>query len=200
MLAPGGDRVVLVEPHAELDELPEGVDVRVAEQLGRPARVRHAGDDPVVEPLVRLARQLFAELRHPRLADAVARQVGEELRLGVAHQRDDRRVLLAEVLRPLEEPRRRPREDVVGSLLDHRAPDVLVRVADVDVRGAGAVRGPRHRARDVGVLDPRDHLDELAGLDVRADLDDQLRVPVDPRLVQLPHVLAQDRDGRCRPS
>ena len=98
-VAPRGDGIVLVEPHAELDEVPQRVDVRVAEELGRPALVRHAGDDPVVEPLVRLARQLFAERPHPRLADAVAGQVGEELRLRVAHQRDDRRVLLAEVLR-----------------------------------------------------------------------------------------------------
>ena len=30
----------------------------------------------------------------------------------------------------------------------------------------------------------RDHLDELAGLDVRADLDDELGVPVEPRFVR----------------
>jgi hypothetical protein len=29
------------------------------------------------------------------------------------------------------------------------------------------------------MLDARDHLDELPGLDVRADLDDELGVPVD---------------------
>jgi hypothetical protein len=65
-------------------------------------------------------------------------------------------------------------------VLDHRAPHVLVRVADIDVRRAGAVRSPSDRARDVRVLDTRDHLDRLTGLDVRADLDDQLGVPVDP--------------------
>jgi hypothetical protein len=29
------------------------------------------------------------------------------------------------------------------------------------------------------MLDARDHLDELPGLDVRADLDDEIGVPVD---------------------
>jgi hypothetical protein len=65
-------------------------------------------------------------------------------------------------------------------VLDHRAPHVLVRVADIDIGRAGAVRSPSDRARDVRVLDPRDHLDGLTGLDVRADLDDQLGVPIDP--------------------
>jgi hypothetical protein len=64
-------------------------------------------------------------------------------------------------------------------LLDHGAADVLVGVADVDVRGARAVRGPRDRARDMRVLDPRNNLDDLSGLNVRADLDDQIGVPVD---------------------
>jgi hypothetical protein len=65
-------------------------------------------------------------------------------------------------------------------MLDHRAPHVLVRVADIDEGRAGAVRSPSDRARNVRVLDSRDHLDGLPGLDVRADLDDQLGVPVDP--------------------
>ena len=65
-------------------------------------------------------------------------------------------------------------------MLDQRTADVLVRVADVDVGRARAIGGTGHRARHVGVLDPRDHLDELAGLDVRADLDDQLGVALDP--------------------
>jgi hypothetical protein len=30
------------------------------------------------------------------------------------------------------------------------------------------------------MLDPRHHLDELPGLDVRTDLDDELGVPLDP--------------------
>ena len=130
---PGGDGIVLVEPHAELDQLPEWVDVGRAEQLIRPAGVRHAGHDPVVEALVRLPRELLAELHHPRFADAIARQVGEQLGLGVAGQRDDRGVHRAEMLRPLEEPRGCPREQVVVGVLDQRPADVLVRVADVDV-------------------------------------------------------------------
>jgi len=64
-------------------------------------------------------------------------------------------------------------------VLDHCAPDVLVRIADVDVHSAGTIGGPRDRTRDVCVLDSRDHLDELTGLNVCANPDDQLGVPVD---------------------
>ena len=181
MSTPCGNRVVFVEPHAELDEVPERVHVGLAEQLRRPALVGHSCDDPVVEAFVRLARQLLADLLHPCLADKLARQVGEEFRLGIARQGDDRSVHVAEVLDPLEQPRRRPREQVLGDVLDHRAPHMLIRVADIDVRRAGAVRGPCNRSSHVDVLDPRDHLHQLARLNVRADLDDQFGVPVDPR-------------------
>ena len=112
--------------------------------------------------------------------DALARQVGEQVRLGVAGQRDDRGVLVADLLRPLEQPRRRPREDVVGCTLDQRAAEVLVGVEDVDVARAGPVRGARDRTGHLGVLDAPEHLDELTRLDVRADPHGELGVPLDP--------------------
>ena len=55
-----------------------------------------------------------------------------------------------------------------------------VAVAGVDVAGAGAVRGARDRARERCVLDARADLDELARLHVRADVDDELGVAVEP--------------------
>ena len=91
--------------------------------------------------LVDLARALLGELDHPRPADALAGQVGEQIGLGVADQSDDRGAFVAERALALQEPRRCPREHVVGGVLDQRAPDVRVDVADVDVRRAGAVRG-----------------------------------------------------------
>ena len=60
--APGGDGIVLVEPHAELDDLPQPVDVGLAEHLPGPALVGHADDRPVVQLLVDLAVALVGEL------------------------------------------------------------------------------------------------------------------------------------------
>ena len=151
----------------------------------------------LLRPLVRLARELFAELRHPRLADAIAGQVGEQLRLRVAGQRDDRGVLVAEVLRPLEEPRRRPREHVVRGVLDQRPADVLVRVADVDVRRARAVRRrapPRaRRGRARSARSPRRA--GRAGRSRRPGRSARRSGRPGLASVQLPNVLAQDRDG-----
>ena len=90
--APGRDGIVLVEPHAVLDHIPQAVDVGLAEHLPGPALVGHADDGPVVQLLVDLAVALVRELAHPRLADPLARQVGQELRLGISGQRHDRGV------------------------------------------------------------------------------------------------------------
>ena len=157
--------------------LPQTVDVRLAEHLRRPPLVRHADHRPVAQPLGDLPRGLLRKLQHARLPDALAGQVAEELRLCIAGERDDRGALLAERALAREQPRWRPREDVVpGCRLDQRAPDVRVDVAHVDVAGAGAIGGTRDLAHDRRVLEPGEHLDQLARLDVGADADDQLRV------------------------
>ncbi len=124
------------------------------------------------------------ELEHPRLADTVAGQVGQQLRLGVACQRDDRRALVTDLDGAFEEPWRCPRERVVCCELDQCPPDVLVGVVDVDVARTSFVRRSRDRARDGRVLDSRDHLHELSRLHVRADPDCQLGVPGDAGLVR----------------
>ena len=177
--APGGDRVIVVEPHAELDELPEPFEIRLAEHLRGPAGVRDADDRPVVQLLVDLAAVLLGELARACAPDAVAGQVGEQVGLGVTGQRDHRGVLRADPLGALEQPRRRPREHVVGGVLDQRPPHVLVGVEDVDVPRAGPVRGACDGPRDLGVLDAAEHLDELAGLNVRADLNGELGISLD---------------------
>ena len=133
--------------------VPEPLDVRLAEHLRGPALVRARDDGPVVQLLVRLAHRLGDELAHPRAADALAGKVGEQIRLRLAADRDDRGVLVAERPRPGEQPRRRPGQDVVGGVLDQRPADVRVDVAQVDVAGAGAVRGARDGAGERSVLE-----------------------------------------------
>ena len=117
-------------------------------------------------------------LERDRAADAIAVEVGEQLRLGVP-RRPELGVApgrLRERLLPLG----RVRERLVRAELDHRAPDVLVVVDDVDERRARPVRLPRQRAHEVSVLDEAvdEHL--LPGLDVRADADGELRVALEP--------------------
>ena len=94
--------------------------------------VRHADHRPVVQPLVDLARVLLGEVEHASPADAVAREVGEQIRLGIAGQRDDGCALVADLLRAPEQPRRCPREHLVRRHLRSG-------------RGAGAGRRSRRR-------------------------------------------------------
>ncbi len=179
MLAPGLDRVGLVEAAAELDELPEPVEIGLAEHLLGPAGVRDADDRPVVELLVDLAAVQLRDLLHARLADPRAGEVAEQVWLRVAGQRDDRRAFVTHALRSLEQPGRRPREHVVVAVLDQRPPDVRVAVGEVDVPRSGAVCGARDGSGDVEVLDVGPDVDELARLHVGADADDELGVALE---------------------
>ena len=72
-----------------------------------------------------LQRRL-GDLAHARLPDALAVEVGEQLRLRVAADRAQRAAGRAELLEPLDEPRRRVAEPLRGGALDVRAADVLV--------------------------------------------------------------------------
>ena len=118
-----------------------------------------------------------ASLQHAGLADAVTGQIGQKVGLGVAGQRHDGGTLVADGAGALEEPRRRPRQHVVRRALDQGAAQVLVAVVDVDIPCSRRVRRARDRARDLGMLDTREHIDQLAGLHVRADADRELGVP-----------------------
>ena len=73
-----------------------------------------------------------------------------------------------------EQPRRRPRQDLVSRVLDQGAAHVRVGVTDVDVSRTRAVGGARNGADERRMLDVAGDLDELAGLNVRADVDGQL--------------------------
>ena len=113
---------------------------------------------------------------HARLADALAVEVGEELRLRVARDGEQRAADAAELVVALDEPRRRVAELVVGGIRDVRPAYVLVGVLDVDERRACLVRRARDLARERCVLDERVDRQDLAGLQVHADLDGELGV------------------------
>ena len=98
VLVPGCDRVGLVEPNRALDVLPETLDVGLAEDRLRPALVRVADDRPVDPAPHDVAEVRFGELDLARLADTRLVEVAHELRLGIAGDRDQRALLLAEVV------------------------------------------------------------------------------------------------------
>ena len=133
-----------------------------------------------------LSRRLASATSRMRArADAAAVEVGEELGLRVAGDREQRAALLAEVVQALDEPRRREAELVLGGVLDVRAADVLVGVEDVDEARAGRVRLACDRPHERLVLDERVDREQLAGLQVEPDLDRQ------------PGVRLQSVVGRC---
>ena len=183
---PGGDGIVLVQPHRVGDGLPEALHVGLAEDLLRPALVRGRHDRPVVHLLNRVLHRLLAQLDHARPADPRGVEVAHQIGLRIAGDRDDRGVLRRHVALFLEQPGRRPGQRLVRAELDHRLAHVLVAVDGIDVAGAGLVGGARDGADELSVLDQARDDDELPFLHVRAHADGQLRVPLEPCL--LPYV------------
>ena len=119
----------------------------------------------------------LGHLERDRTADALSVEVRQELRLGISRrpQLGVARGRRGHLLQPLG----RVRQRLVGPELDHRPPDVLVPVHDVDVGRARAIRLPRQCAYEVGVLDEAVDEDLLSGLHVRADADGKLRVALE---------------------
>ena len=175
VLAPGGDRIVGVETHRVRDRVPETLDVRLVEHRARPPFIRVRDDRPVAEAVAQPERRL-GDFLHPRLADARAVEIREELGLRVAGDREQRTADTAELVVPLDRPRRRVAELIFCGVRDVRAAHMLVGVLDVDERCARFVRCARDLARERRVLDERVHGQDLAGLQVHADVDGELRV------------------------
>ena len=90
MLPPRGDGIVLVEPEARGDELPQPLDVGLAENLLRPAGVRRADSAPVDAVVGVLLPADLRDLDLHRPADAVAVEIGEELGLGIPARPEQR--------------------------------------------------------------------------------------------------------------
>ena len=171
--AAGG--IVGVEPHGVRDRIPEALDVRLVEHGARPALVRVGDDRPVADAVAQPERGLRHFL-HARLPDPLAVEVGEELGLRVARDGEQRTADAAELVVPLDEPRRRIAELVDGGVRDVRAAHMLVAVLDVDEGGARLVRRARDLACERRVLDERVDTQDLAGLQVQADADCELGV------------------------
>ncbi len=169
------DGIVRVEAHGVRDRIPEALDVRLVEDGARPAFVRVGDDRPVADAVAQPERRL-GDFLHPRLADALAVEVGEELGLRVAGDREQRTADAAELVVALDRPRRRVAELVLGGVRDVRAAHVLVGVLDVDEGRARLVRRARDLARERRVLDERVDAQDLAGLQVHADVDGELGV------------------------
>ncbi len=181
MLAPRGDGIGLVEADGERDRLPEPLDVGLAEDPLGPALVREGDRCPVDQLLVEddPAAQLLEFLRNGA-PDALAVHAREQVGLGVARDRDVRRLRVAERLHPRQPPGRAPVEHVVGRALDERLPHVRVAVVDVHVARAGGVRGPRERPNERRVREQPADGDDLTGRDVGADPHGELGIPIEP--------------------
>ena len=178
VLVPRLHGVWLVEPHAERDLLPKPLDVRLAEDLRGPALVRRADPAPVDRVLPMLALDHLRDLHLDRPADTFTVEIGEQPRVGAASRPDGG--VAGRLQRQLLFPRGRVCERGVRTELDHRAPEVVVAVDDVDVRRACPVRLPDDRATELPVLHHRVDEDLLARLHVRADANGELGVALEP--------------------
>ena len=175
VLLPGAHRVRFVEAHRRRDGSPEPLNVGLAEDLLRPAGAGEGDDRPVAEA----ARQPKPGLRdgpHAGARDPASVKIGEELRLRVAADREQRTAFLAQVVEALHEPRRRPAELLLGGMEDVRPAHVLVRVGDIDEAGARRIRLLGDRADERCVLGKRVDREALPGLHVDPDLNREPRV------------------------
>ena len=180
VLVPRGDRVGLVEPDGLAERVPEPLHVGLAEHGPRPALVRVGDDRPVDEPLVQLAQVLLARARpcapcRRALPSRSLRSSGS----GSPVIRIIAPCSSPSDLRPLEQPRRRPREDLLVGVLDHLAAHVLVGVEHVHVPGARP-RRPRARSRGPAARAPRaPDVERLPRGDVGAHPHGELRVALE---------------------
>jgi pyrimidine operon attenuation protein/uracil phosphoribosyltransferase len=172
----------LVEAADVDDVLPEplerlvGVEIRVDDlrpAAGRVGRERPR-DRPVVDRLERLLDRRQSILSGARRVDAVE-QPGRDHR----HEDAARCIELPEGQDPLAEPRRHPVERAVARPLRTDPLHVAVEVLDVDVARALLVRPPRDCGDERLRLGQRLDCQDLVGLDVRPDGDDQIRVAVE---------------------
>ncbi len=177
--APRLARVGLVEPEHVDELLPELLDRPVAlerrEDRLRPLACRPRDNGPVgragVDHLEVLA------LRRKRIA-ACERRIDpcEQPRWDLGGDRDADAVAVAERQQPLAVPGRDDIERGRVGVLETRALDVGIEVPRVDEQSAAVVGRDGDRFYERGSRRLGDDPDDLAGLDVRADLDDQAGV------------------------
>ncbi len=200
--APGGDRIGLIEPYRRPDGLPEPGEVRLAEDLLRPSGSRKGDDRPRHRTLVELIPIRSAKLGHYRLRDAARVEAGEEVRIGLAHDADERRSPLRLLGHALHCPGGSPADRLLRGELDLCTAQVDIAVAGIDPPGALRVGGTRERADERRVLEVGKDGQILPVLDVHADTQRkpgvllELAGPLRPEAV---HVhLGRDAIGRSR--
>ena len=169
--------IVLVEARGDGDRLPEPLHVGLAEHRLGPAGVRVADDRPGDLAVARRLEHLLGDEPRARLRDPGRVEVGEQLGLGVAGDRDQGAVLLRELVDERQRPRRRPVERVLGRVEDPRAPDVRIGVERLDVLRAALVRDLGDRADERQVVGMARDAQQLARLEVDPDLDGEAGVP-----------------------
>jgi hypothetical protein len=98
VLSPGCDGVRLIKPHCASDGLPQPLHVRLAKDRARPPFVRVRDDRPGDTAVAGRREYLLRELAWPRLGDAGAVEIGEQLRLRIARDGHERAVRLREVV------------------------------------------------------------------------------------------------------
>ena len=183
---PGADRVGLVEPADMLEIPPESVDRRRRLELREDDRCPslrcegrdRPGDGALVDELEGLLQARQSVSARPRRVDP-GQQPGRDDR----REDDSGRAELAEVEHAAAEPGRHPGERVLRGRLRSDPLRERVEVGDVHVAGAtrvGAARDPVRERRGLGRR--LDHHD-LVRLDVGAEADDQIGVPVEEVLV-----------------
>ena len=180
VLLPREHGVGLVEPGRGDDGVPEPLDVRLAEDGVRPAFVRVADDRPLDQPSVLGVEQLLRGQARARPLGAALVEVGEELGLGLAGDRDRRAAGLDHVVEERERPRRRPVERVLRRVLDARALQMRVAVVGLDVARAALVGDTRDRADERQVLRLGRDPEELTGLEIDRHFDREPCIPVEP--------------------
>ena len=180
MLAPGGHRIGLVQPDRVLDRLPEPLDVRLAENGLGPGLGRSADQRPGDPLLDVLAQRSLDQLGLPGAGDPGGIEICQQPGLRIARKIDLGRLLGSTVIESVDEPGRRPGEHLFGAALDQRAAHAMVGVVDVDEARPDLVGVGGDRSRQVGLLGIGLHEKELAGLNVRANLDGELGVSLEP--------------------
>ena len=103
----------------------------------------------------------FERLDRTRHADATLVEVGEQLRLGITGEHDQR--VAVERRRARELPGVRVGQVLFRRMLDERAANVRVAVQDVDEPGAGAIPRFRELAREWGMVEQRGDEQRLPG-------------------------------------
>ena len=126
------------------------------------------------------SRSFSAARRAPCPLVAALVEIGEELGLGLARDRDRRAAGLDHVIEERERPGRAPVERVLGCVLDPRALQMSVAVVGLDVARAALVGDTPDRADQRQVLRLGRDPEELTGLEVDCDFDRKPCVPVEP--------------------